>query len=286
MITIDKETHEDVERKVLKKVVYTDVNTWSWGNVSKDNRERITQFLVHRTLEVAESVFQNIVVKGFYSKEEEKHRQALRSEIRSELEKERRDETPTDVERERLRNYAAEIEIHCRAHAVAAWERADAAIKRIRHWPAWFIVTAILAATVVFVIHFMNFAHAYWGLGIVPLVAIVTAFGMQASKNDDIKKIVHSLEKFSSDYDALAATARRYRILDADTIETRRKLEDLVTTLDSRRSRLDEEFRTEPVRVQALKTRFRVEALTEDPLEADLQEFDKELVRAQKARTD
>lgn len=125
---------------------------------------------------------------------------------------------------------------------------------------------------------FMHFARTYYGIGLLPIIAIITAFGMQAARNDKLKSTSWDLEKASSDYEALAETARRYRIVDADTTTTRQDLKNTVDALDNRRSKLDDRSRAEPVRVQALKTRYRVEALTDDPLEADLQEFDKELI--------
>ncbi len=283
----------------------------NWYNISRERAARIRADVVREVKDevraelepvIREQVTSEILdqardeAKAELEQEAEqraKAHQAAKQELvtardlaREELAHEHRMGVPSSRLRRGFVEFVKETELDARAQAVVASGTAERARKRLR-WsrrtlgvvPWLLFAAAVPLLYVVFLWAGILATPAFLATSVGLLMAFLTILVSNARRHIRLDDEADKLGKVASDYLIMAERAKSYRLVHAERLETKARLDQLTGELRDAKVRLDERFHPPVAELEEAKTsvrhRFEVEVVDLD------EEFDERLAEAE-----
>jgi ABC-type multidrug transport system fused ATPase/permease subunit len=230
------------------------------------------------------------------AQERVKLRVAARAEAREELEREAREGAPSPRLRQGFVEFVKETEVDAHAQAVVASGSAEQ-LRARRRWSGrllgpvpWLLFAgAVPALYAVFIWAGSLGAPAFIAAAAGLLVAFLTLLVSNGVRHGRLEREAKKLEKISSDYLVMAERAKSYRMVHAERLETKGRLDDLMSGLRKAKVQLDDKFHPPVDELDrardSVRHRISVEAVDLDAdFEDRLAEAEAEAVEQQEAR--
>jgi len=203
---------------------------------------------------------------------------------KADLQKEAETLKPEPRERAAFREFVREVELDAHAQATVASNEADIADKALRRSRRWMNPLGYLLLLTILPAAYMTYATFGLGLALgatvaTMLIALGIIAGTNSSRHERLTKRFKAKRKVASDYLIVAEQAKAYRTVHAERLDTKRKLDQLTTDLQTKKARLDQDHwpQVESLHSARETVRHRIEV----PKYQAFDEFDEQLAEAE-----
>jgi len=210
----------------------------------------------------------------------EEAREEAKAEARDELERRHRLGAPSERLRQGFIEFVKETELDCHAQAVVASGTASGYHRRLR-WSRrlrgplpWVLFTGAVPALYAVFLRVGSYdAPAFIAAAAGLLVAFLTILISNAVRHGRFEDKAQELDRAASDYLIMAERAKSYRLVHAERLETKGRLDELTQRLRAAKVKLDQRFHPPVDELDAAKdsVRHRISVDAVD-LDADFKE--------------
>lgn len=250
-----------------------------WYGISKEREDRIRTAV---EAQVKKRIIDEVTPVIREQAERDVREKAYR-DARKDMENEARSAVPEPRERQAFREFVKEVEVDCHAQAAVASAEADKVERSLRRSKFWRNSLAYLLLLGLGPVAYE--AYALYGLsatsavivGTMALTLLVLAV-TNGSRHRALAERFSSKRKTASDYLVVAERAKAYRLVHAERLQTKERLDHLTSGLRTDKEDLDKRHwpRVEDLHEARDSVRYRVEDQARRPFD----DFDERLEEA------
>jgi len=282
-------------------------NMSNWGNISRDRASRIRAEVVgavkNEVRAELEPVIREQVEEELWDKAREQVAQEAKeaaqqerqarsqavAEARRELESEARSEEPSARLKRGFVEFVKETEVDAHAQAVVASGSAGQSRSKLKWSRRTFgaIPWLLFAGAVPLLYADWMYtgsltAPAFLAASAGLLVVFLTVLVGSVRRHGRLERSARDLEQISSDYLIMAERAKSYRLVHAERLETKGRLDELTGSLRDAKEKLDKRFHPPVSELDGVResVRHRIEVTT---MPSPEEEFDERLAEAEAA---